>query len=109
MKKKKAPLVNLDELNLTVTRMNVSECSELRAPRLVDIMINRPISEEAMKMAVDLKQGKPVTIRVASDKMIMTIRRLYMEDLDRIVKGSDLAARCIEKGTELTFKFVKAK
>lgn len=101
-KKSRRP-VNLDELGLRVIEVDSVEVNEFRNVPIDD----RPISEVAMKMAAEMKRGAKIQIPVASDRMVLTTRRLLMYELDRIVAGSNLAAQCIENGTLLTFRYVK--
>lgn len=107
-KKSRRPAVDLDllakEKNLKVTAIDEVETNELRGDIPVE---ERPISEIALKVAVDLKRGEKWQIRVASTNMVLSMRRLMMDELERIVRGSNLVAHCVEEDTLLTFSYVK--
>lgn len=104
MKKKKSrPSVDLDAMNLKVTEVDEIETTELRGRELEE----RPISEIALQMAVDMKRGTKIQIRVSSIGMVLTTRRLLMDELVRIVRGSSLVAHCVERDTLLTFSYEK--
>lgn len=110
LKKMRSPSMDLDALaaegKLRVTTIDEVELCELRGV-IFDAMINRPISDIAMKMAVDMKRNKPVTFRLANPGIILEVRRMLLYDLERIVANAGLTPRCIEKGTQLTFIYVK--
>lgn len=110
LKKMRKPSVDLDAMaaegKLRLTVIDEIECNELRGIAF-DAMMYRPISDVAMKMAVDMKRKKQVTYHLASTDIILEVRRMLLYDLERIVAGAGLTPRCIEKGTELTFIYVK--
>ena len=105
MKKKKSrrPPVDLDAMKLAVIEIDEAEANELRGVVIDD----RPISEIAMKMAAEMKIGKKLEVRVASTGMVLTTRRLLMDDLERIVRGTELMPLCVEHGTQLIFSYGK--
>ena len=100
--KNRRPPIDLDSMNLSITKIDEEEANELRG-----ILPEKPISEQAITMSIMMKQGRSVELYAPSLMVTDTTKRLLCDELERIVRGSRMALRCIQKGTTLTFTYVK--